>query len=212
MTQIAFGDYVLDSRSGDVRRAGLVVELRPKLYALLAYLVEHAGELVAKDQLISAVWRETHVADGSLNRAITELRDALGDDADQPRFIETVPRRGYRFIAEVKRSDATRKLSPFIIIYGERHIALFEGENIVGRTPECEVQIPAGSVSRRHARIIAADKVSIEDLGSTNGTEVRGAKISSPIDVESGDDIRIGKETVRLISQHMLTASTDRLA
>src|SRR3954471_2299991 len=81
--------------------SGASIRPNPKAFDVLAVLVERRGELVSKDQLLDAVWPDTHVADGVLKVSIAELRRALGDSASPPRFIETVHRRGYRFVAPV---------------------------------------------------------------------------------------------------------------
>ena len=79
-------------------RGPQALPLRPKTFAVLRLLVEHPGQLVPKATLLAAVWPETVVGDGVLMVCIRELRHALGDDARAPRFIETVHRRGYRWI------------------------------------------------------------------------------------------------------------------
>ena len=84
---------------------GDVVSLTPKAFAVLRRLVEDGGRLVKKDDLLRSVWRDTHVSDGVLRVIILEIRRALDDDSGQPRFIETVPRRGYRFIAPRTRTS-----------------------------------------------------------------------------------------------------------
>ena len=73
----------------------------PKPFAVLKYLVEHAGRLVVPDELLEAIWPDTHVQPEVLRRYILEIRRVLGDQAATPRFIETLTKRGYRFIAEV---------------------------------------------------------------------------------------------------------------
>jgi DNA-binding winged helix-turn-helix (wHTH) protein len=78
-----------------------VIALRPKTFAVLRYLVEHAGQLILKDELLDTVWAGTIVSDTVLKSCIRELRDALDDDAQRPQYIATVHRRGYRFIGEV---------------------------------------------------------------------------------------------------------------
>jgi DNA-binding winged helix-turn-helix (wHTH) protein/predicted ATPase len=77
------------------------IPLAPKAFALLRYLVEHPGQLVTKEELLNAVWPETHVTDAVLKVCIGELRKAMGDDAKSPHFIETAHRRGYRFIGQI---------------------------------------------------------------------------------------------------------------
>ncbi len=77
------------------------VHLRPKTFGVLRYLVEHAGQLVTKEQLLDAVWPQCHVTDIVLAVSIWELRKIFGDDPKIPRFIRTVHRRGYRFIGRI---------------------------------------------------------------------------------------------------------------
>src|SRR5262249_4144448 len=81
------------------------VVLTPKTFDVLYYLVRHADRLVTKDELLDAVWPETAVSDGVVRMAISALRKALDDTAQTPRFIATVPRRGYRFVAAVTRTE-----------------------------------------------------------------------------------------------------------
>lgn len=100
-----FPPFSLDPRNERLLRGDDVVALRPKPFALLRYMVEHAGRLVARDELKKAIWPSTFVGEGVLRLYLREVRAALGDDAESPRFIETIARRGYRFVAEVKRSD-----------------------------------------------------------------------------------------------------------
>src|SRR5262245_7301942 len=83
-------------------RAGTVVTIEPKAFDVLRYLVEHRDRLVTKEELLDAIWKETFVTPNVLTRAVAQLRNALGDDAENPTFIETVHKRGYRFIAEVR--------------------------------------------------------------------------------------------------------------
>jgi len=96
-----FGDVCVDIARLAVSRAGTPVPLEPKAFDVLRLLIEHRDRLVAKDELLDAVWRDTFVTPNVLTRAIAQLRKALGDDAQEARYIETVTKRGYRFIAEV---------------------------------------------------------------------------------------------------------------
>jgi DNA-binding winged helix-turn-helix (wHTH) protein/tetratricopeptide (TPR) repeat protein len=100
-----FEGYSLDLANEQLLHDGDVVPLTPKAFGVLRRLAEDAGQLVKKDDLLRSVWRDTHVSDGVLRVIILEIRRALGDDSDQPRFIETVPRRGYRFIAPRARTS-----------------------------------------------------------------------------------------------------------
>src|SRR5262245_18950303 len=100
-TYLCFGSYRLDPVNECLWRGTQVVPLRPKPFAVLRYLVEHAGRLVAKAELLHAVWPETVVSAEVLKSYIHDVRTALGEEAETPRFIETVARRGYRFIGAV---------------------------------------------------------------------------------------------------------------
>jgi DNA-binding winged helix-turn-helix (wHTH) protein/Tol biopolymer transport system component len=96
--------FELDLRSGELRKAGSRINLADQPFRILAVLLEHPGELVTRDELRSRVWPTDTFVDfeHGLNAAIKRLRDALGDSADTPRFIETVPKRGYRFVSSVE--------------------------------------------------------------------------------------------------------------
>jgi DNA-binding winged helix-turn-helix (wHTH) protein len=96
---IVFGPFRLDLADECLWCGEEAVELRPKASAVLRYLVEHAGRLVTKEELLDAVWPETAVVEAVLKVRISELREALQDNPATPQFIETVYRRGYRFIA-----------------------------------------------------------------------------------------------------------------
>lgn len=96
---IAFGPFRLDEAGGRLLRDGKEVALRRKTFAVLDYLARRPGRLVAKDELLDAVWPDVVVTPSVLAGCIRELRRALGDDARAARFVETAHRRGYRFVA-----------------------------------------------------------------------------------------------------------------
>lgn len=98
---VCFCSCRLDLSNQQLWRDGRAVLLRPKTFAVLRYLVEHAGRLVTREELIKDVWRDTHGAEKGPKRCILELRAALGDQAADPQFIETVGRLGYRFVARL---------------------------------------------------------------------------------------------------------------
>jgi adenylate cyclase len=103
--QVTFDHYRLDLANEQVWQGTQLLPLTSKAFAVLRYLVEHAGQLVTKAELFDALWPGTAVSDGALTFCIVELRKALSDDAKAPRFIETVHRRGYRFIEKVVSSQ-----------------------------------------------------------------------------------------------------------
>ena len=103
-----FGPFQLDLNDRLLTRAGEVISLRPKATEILVRLVTNAGQLIKRDVLLKEVWPDTFVEESNLSQTIFTLRKALGDDRNDPRYIETVPRRGYRFVAEVT-DEETKK-------------------------------------------------------------------------------------------------------
>jgi TolB-like protein/DNA-binding winged helix-turn-helix (wHTH) protein/Flp pilus assembly protein TadD len=112
--RLRFGVFELDLRAGELRKHGLRVRLQEQPFQVLALLLEHAGEVVTREELQKKLWpADTFVDfDHGLNKAINKIREALGDSAESPRFVETVARRGYRFLAEVKGAGAAPDRSP----------------------------------------------------------------------------------------------------
>lgn len=97
----SFGEFTLDPADRRLSRAGEAIEVSPRYLDALAVLVAARGRLISKDQFLDTVWQGVPVTDEALTQCIRTLRKALGDDAARPRFIETVPKHGYRFIAAV---------------------------------------------------------------------------------------------------------------
>jgi DNA-binding winged helix-turn-helix (wHTH) protein len=95
---VSFGPFRLDPHTESVWRNADEIRLRPKTFAVLRYLADHPRRLVTKEELLEAVWPEVVVGDAALTVCIGEIRKVLGDDAQTPRFVETIHRRGYRFI------------------------------------------------------------------------------------------------------------------
>lgn len=112
--RLRFGVFELDLRAGELRKHGLRIRLQEQPFQVLVMLLEHPGEVVTREELQKKLWpADTFVDfDHGLNKAINKLRDAVGDSAESPRFVETIARRGYRFLAEVKVADAVPVRSP----------------------------------------------------------------------------------------------------
>ncbi len=100
---LRFGTYEVDPHAGELRKAGVRIKVQQQPLKLLEILLRHPGEVVTREELRALIWPDESFGDfdQAVNVAIAKLRGALGDSADNPRFIETIPRRGYRFIAEV---------------------------------------------------------------------------------------------------------------
>jgi DNA-binding winged helix-turn-helix (wHTH) protein/predicted ATPase len=109
--EIAFGRFRLDLTNECLWQDTRAISLRPKAFAVLRLLLQHPGLLVTKQQVLDAVWPETFVGDGVLKDNIRQLREALGDDAESPIYIETAHRRGYRFIGKFTEPTSTRSLN-----------------------------------------------------------------------------------------------------
>src|SRR5262249_44305311 len=99
-----FDSFILDARGRILLNDGATVRLTPRAFQTLLVLVQHAAQVVDQEQLLKEVWPDIFVEEGNLSRNIYELRKALGDDPAEPRYIETIPKRGYRFVAQVKVS------------------------------------------------------------------------------------------------------------
>ena len=107
---IRFGSFQLDLKAGELRRNGVKVRVPDQSIQLLAMLMERQGEVVTREELHQRLWPNGTIVefDHSINAAIMRLRQALEDSAEEPRFIETLPRRGYRFIFQVEQVASTR--------------------------------------------------------------------------------------------------------
>jgi TolB-like protein/DNA-binding winged helix-turn-helix (wHTH) protein len=99
------GEWLIEPRLNAVSRNGSTIHLQPKIMQVLVCLAEHVGEPVAKEELLGSVWRGTFVTDDVLIRAVSELRRVFEDDAQEPRVIQTIPKRGYRLVVPVKRAN-----------------------------------------------------------------------------------------------------------
>lgn len=213
--RLAVSDWVFDSDTREVVRSGRVVPLSPKAFALLELLIRRRPKAVSRGEIHENLWPGTFVSPANLANLVVELRAALGDDARKPRILRTVTRFGYAFAADpaVPAEKPARGAQPFAcrLVWGPREIALDSSENLIGRDSASIVWIDDVSVSRRHARISLDETgATIEDLGSKNGTYVRGRKIVKPTRLTDRDAIRIGPARIvfRLFRKVGSTAST----
>src|SRR5262245_37196009 len=168
-TYLTFGPFRLDVTQGQLWRGDQVLPLRHRSLEMLRYLAEHSGRLVTKAELRHHVWAGTHVTDTVLRVCAREIRVVLGDAADAPEYLETVGRRGYRFLAGDDREDCPPHLAgPFVGRQGEietlqtwfqraaqgaRQFVLVNGEAGVGKTTLVE-QWLAGPVTGSRVQIV----------------------------------------------------------
>jgi DNA-binding winged helix-turn-helix (wHTH) protein len=201
--RVTFGEATLDTDSRQLFRGGREVRVSPKALDLLRLLVESRPRALTKKELLERLWPATYVSETSLATLIREVRDALGDDARNPRYVRTVHRFGYAFCGGVTREprvepdEALAGLGCWLV-WESKQIPLTTGENILGREPEATACLDAATVSRRHARIvILGSEATLEDLGSKNGTYLRGARITAISKLVDGDEIHVGSVVVR---------------
>jgi DNA-binding winged helix-turn-helix (wHTH) protein len=117
-----FDDIAVQPNAFRVEKSGSVVALEPKSFRLLLYLIEHRDRAVSKDELLREIWEDMAVTDNALTRVMAQLRKALGDDAKETRYIETIPTLGYRFVAEVAviESPQSGPTKPAASVVGQR--------------------------------------------------------------------------------------------
>ena len=195
--RLQFRDCTVDLETRELLREGKPVHVEPKAFQLLESLVRARPRVLSKEELQDELWPETFVSEHNLTRLVFNLRKLIGDDARDATLIRTVHGYGYAFAGEATelpaRSPRGRDSARNYLVWGEQEIPLREGENVLGRDPEAGVWIDRNSISRRHARIVISGTTAVlEDLGSKNGTQLRGRRLASPAPLKSGDEFQIG--------------------
>jgi len=201
-----FGPFTIDSETRQLLRAGTEVHLSPKAFDLLCTLIESRPKVVDKETLHARIWPDTYVVDANLNVLVSEIRRAIGDNRQLPEFVRTVHGIGYAFCGAAVQVEAATAAPEALfcwVAWGSRTSSLSEGENVIGRDPRCSVWLDEEGVSRRHATIrvdSATRRVTLEDLGSTNGTFLRRSRVRTEVALEDGDEIKVGTVvlTIRL--------------
>ena len=194
--RLQIDDLVFDSSSRQLWLKDQEVHLSPKAFDLLALLIERRPQAVSKEDLHARLWPGTFVSGSSLPSLISEIREAIADRRRNPHLIRTVHGFGYAFQS---RAGATLESTPVDaaptgwLVGSPAEIALFAGENVLGREGAGVILLKSSTVSRRHARItIEPGGVLVEDLGSKNGTYVNDQRVTSPTPVADGNQVRIG--------------------
>lgn len=218
---LRFGDFLIDSKARRLARGNTDVRLSPKAFDLLRLLLARRPDVLSKDELLTAIWPDTHVIEANLNVVVAEIRRALGDDRHAPRFIRTVHAVGYAFCGEAVEMDGAQsrpgRLSAAAeancwLSWKDRSFALAPGSNVIGRDPRSQIWLDDESVSRRHARISVEQEVaSIEDLDSTNGTMLNREPLESPAVLRDGDVVDVGSLQLTFRTLSNTSARTRRL-
>jgi len=190
---VRFGSCELDAARRQLLRDGRETHLTPKAFELLILLVDAAPRVVKKAELHERLWPNGIVSDAMLVGLIKEIRRALDDRNKAMPMIRTVHRVGYAFAAPLTRAPRQPSVSRWLVT-GERRIVLIDGDNVIGRDPEANVQLDYATVSRRHARVVVtATSTVLEDLGSKNGTTIGGTKLAAPVELRDGDRFACGQ-------------------
>ena len=199
---VRFGPFELDLRAGELRRDGKRIKLQEQPFQILSMLLEARGEVVTREELQQKLWpADTFVDfDHGLNAAIRKVRTALGDSADHPQFIETLGRRGYRFLSRVQQPVQVFPYIQWANAKGDLETFwLVALEVSIGRKSDCDIVIPNQYVSRHHAKLVRSEETySIHDLGSSHGTFVNGTRIATH-ELQSGDRFALGRDRVELV-------------
>jgi len=214
--KLTFGDFTLDTGTRQLLRSGeqAEVHLSPKAFDLLAILVANRPGVVTKESLRERLWPGTNVVAANLNNLASEVRSALGDDPQQPRYVRTAHGVGYAFCGDaqegrVATSDGGNRLW---LVYDGRSIVLEQPETIIGRDPKCAVWIDVPGVSRRHASIrLVSSTAVLEDLASTNGTFVNDRPVRVPVTLDDGQTIRVGEATLTFRASASAGAATKKI-
>jgi DNA-binding winged helix-turn-helix (wHTH) protein len=211
-----FGSLCVDADARTVTSTEGAVHLTRKAFDLLLLLLERRPNAVSKEQIYAHLWPDTFVAESALQTLVHEIRQAIDDRELQQSWIYTVHGIGYRFAGQVLASDpapsTTQPGRPEAWLLGESiRVALHAGENILGRGLEEVIEVEAPTISRRHARIIIGDSVTLEDLESKNGTWLGDERLTAPRALADGDIVRLGSArfTFRLVRQPRSTESAE---
>lgn len=196
LKRLSFDPFTLDAETRQLLHGpdDQPVHLSPKAYDLLCVLLETRPRAIAKSELHERLWPSTFVSDATLASLVAELREALGEKGHTARFIRTVHGFGYAFsgLAREHAAPEVKRVANWIV-YNGRETSLDEGEHLLGRDAESAVPLSSSTVSRHHARITVNGQIAIlEDLGSKNGTYLRGQVVTAPMRLADGDQIRIG--------------------
>lgn len=195
MSMLRFNDVRVNIGSRQVFRGAEPVHLTRKAFDLLVLLIEKRPDAVSKEAIHQHLWPDTFVSEASLQALISEVRQAVGDNGRKRSVVRTVHAVGYAFNVDVKPDtesvSETRAIRGWLV--GElARIPLYGGENVLGRD-ESATMVDDTTVSRRHVRVVIdADAVTIEDLGSRNGTWVADRPLTGRAPINEGDSIRMG--------------------
>jgi len=197
---IQFGACRFDVEARQLVREGREVHLSPKAFELLQLLLTEQPRVLTKRRLMDLLWPDTYVAEVNLSVLVAELRHAVGDRARQSAVIRTHHSIGYSFIAETMDVPVLAPAPSSVLLdLPHQTVSLRPGVSTVGRDEGCDVLINDPTVSRRHASLsVEGALLTVEDLGSKNGTCVDGQRITAPVTVTGAVSVLFGAVVARL--------------
>ena len=195
-----FGEFVLDTDARVLRRGTSPVRLSPKAYHLLEVLIAARPRALGKQELMDVIWPGIFVVETNLANLIGEVRAALGDPRNAPRFVRTVHRFGYAFIdADPPVARRASRTAGWQARWHDHRVELPPGRHGVGRGDQ-PIRIDDPSVSRVHGCVVVAPAgLTYEDLESKNGSFRDGEPIDGIVDVRSGEVITVGAVDVTFV-------------
>ena len=214
--KFTFGRISVDASARIITVAARPVHLTRKAFDLLLLLLEHRATAVSKDAIYARLWPDTFVAESSLQTLVHEIRQAIDDGGTGTSWIRTVHGIGYSFAGDVQAtprpSASARPQRPAAWLFRESmRLALYEGENVLGRGVEDVIEVDLPTISRRHARITIGQSAMLEDLSSKNGTWLKGERVVEPAPLTDGDEVGLGSAafTFRLARSPRSTESSE---
>src|SRR5262245_18350028 len=214
-TQLHFAGFEMDVESGELRKDGIRLKLQPQPFRVLGLLVSRAGRVLSRQEIERELWGdETHVDfEGGLNYCIRQIRTALGDDAESPRYIETLPKRGYRFLAPVEarngeRPAARRRAMLAVLPFGNLTGLSDQDYFSDGLTEELIAQL--GRLNPEQLGVIAFTTAR-QYKNTTKGIDQIGEELGVSFIVEgslrrAGDRVRITAQLIQVSDQSHLWA------
>lgn len=208
-------EWIVEPDLNTLSRGTETVRIEAKVMEVLVFLASRGSRLVTRQEIFDGVWGTEFICDNTLTHSISKLRKTLGDDARNPRFIETIHRRGYRMMVPVTSLEGRETADPgrasrYRILCGTRSVQLRQGLNLIGRAAEATVRVDSVWVSRHHACItVEGRNATLEDLDSRNATFLNGFKLTRPMPLTEGDTIYLGKLSNALRFITVGLASTD---
>jgi DNA-binding winged helix-turn-helix (wHTH) protein len=211
-----FGPFTVESTAYRLLKNGAVVQVSPKVIDLLLYLVARPSLLVTKEELFSALWPDVAVTDNALTQAVSELRQALGDDPSKPTYVQTVARRGYRFIAPVQQPDLQPQFSADLAAARPPALAVLDFTNVSGDVSLSWLSSGIAETitndlrSALHLRMV--DRMRVVEAVRRVGTDLGALKRELGLDLVVVGSIQRAGERLRVTARAVDAQSGEALA